>query len=783
MLARSVPKVSGEIEVLGLHEQSTLSRSDSGVVFIQSNTDLDAYFTLGFAHGQDRLWQMEVSRRRGAGRLSEILGKSALNSDKYFRTLGVYRNARKIWQQLEKPERQVLQAYVAGVNAAIESYDILPPEFLILDHEPEPWLPEDSLAWIMLLAVDLSSNMGAEIQRMLLSSQVGGLKTNQIMPAVTFEGKSGDSILAGVPESVAQVFWQDSVRPFVEPKSFIGSNSWVLSGMHTQTGLPMLANDPHLTNSLPSIWYLASLRGKNLDVMGATIPGFPFVMIGKNKNIAWGMTNMMADTQDLYLEKINLLNRNQYQVDGRYLDMEVWEESIQVKSDFLQDPEPAIKHQVRRTHRGPVISDLGKKLDDYVYSLQWTADLESGGSFRSFHQLAYVTNWQEFNDAMESFVGPIHNFVYADIEGNIGYLAPGVFPVRGNREGALPSPGWSSKNDWQEYIAFSDIPRVFNPESGLIVTANNKVVADNYPYYVTHDWAPPYRADRIRTEIEKKIAHGGKISLSDMARIQGDIQSPAVYSVLPLLKQVSLDEPELIQAHALIKDWNGVMDRNSGAALLYVSWMSHFNRLLLQDDISASAPLVVVNNLNGVVFNFNLTFIEKVLLQDLQSWCDYQATEHVETCAELLQISFSHAVNEISHMSGSDPDSWAWGELHQTAYPHFPFNGKEQALDVLFSRYIESGGSGNTINVAPAELKGEDKFFQYFGAGYRQLISLGHNDEDRFIISTGQSGNLFSRHYDDLISKHRDMEYLNMKGPIKHKLYLNVADSNEGGQP
>ncbi len=786
-LNASVAQTQGHVLLAGLKTPVSLERDASGVVYIQSEKDTASYFGLGFAHAQDRLWQMEMNRRIAAGRLAEILGAEAIPSDRLVRRLGLYRNAHKMLQGLDETAQQALQAYVAGVNAAMAQSKVLPPEFLLLDVTPEPWQAVDSLAYMQLMSWQLSTNMAFELQRTLLIQSFGLEKANQLMPAIELNDEElpMPDAMAALSDGMAQLP-QDALLP----KRYVGSNSWVVGPAHTANGYPILANDPHLSNQIPSLWYLASLKGDKLNVTGATFPGLPFVAVGRNADIAWGTTTLMADTQDVFIEKINPLNPYQYELDGRMVDMEVYQEEIRVKKDPLMPEQAPLKITVRRTVNGPVLSDEYNPLSDFAYSVRWTGDEQRGGTFNSFIKLNYARDWFQFKQALSSFVAPAHAFTYADVKGNIGLLAPGLIPLRGKGQGNVPVAGWQQQNHWQGFIGFERAIEKYNPPSGIIVAANHRLHDDAYPYHISDDWAPGIRAERIEKQLAQLLqSKDGKLTAQDMDGLIGDQHSLAATSALPRLLAVKPQSEAGREVQQVLHSWDGLMDKDSAAAGVYSVWMAHFYRLLIEDDLRGSTLRGSARySVMSLLDEPNVPFVTQVLQGSAALWCDYLTTESKESCDELLVIALEHAVNELNISYGSSPDDWRWGKLHKAQFPHFPFSDAHMApaqpprpesiFAELFHREIDTGGSGYTVNLASTSLAKQSRFAHFFGPGYRQVVSLAPNGQGRFSINTGQSGNVFSRHYDDLIAAHEAMAWLSMNQAERpERLLLQPKDS------
>ncbi|MBP8291855.1 MAG: penicillin acylase family protein, partial [Caldilineaceae bacterium] len=451
-LRTSLPLTSGTVRVDGLDGSVEIVRDRWGVPHIFGSTDHDAFFGLGYAHAQDRLWQMEMNRRIGAGRLSEILGDATLSIDKFQRTMGYYRAVASDYAALSERSRATLDAYAAGVNAWLAEGHTLPPEFLLLGFEPEPWQPYDSLVWEKMMSWDLGGDYDMELLRQQLVLAVGPERTAQLLPPYPADGVD---ILAGsdlviAPDGAEALFAIDNAleQHFARGGRESGSNDWVIAGARTESGLPLLADDPHLGTSIPAIWYLAEVQGDQFHAIGSTFPGVPGIIIGHNEEIAWGVTNVGPDVQDLYAERINPADPNQYEVDGQWRDMVVVEELITVKGE-----EEPIRWAARSTRHGPLISDVSDT--GTPLALRWTALDPGDTTMDAFLGVSYAANWEEFLDAQRAYVTPSQNFVYADGAGNIGYIAPGAIPVRvEGHNGMTPAPGWASEYEWQGYIPF-----------------------------------------------------------------------------------------------------------------------------------------------------------------------------------------------------------------------------------------------------------------------------------------------------------------------------------------
>jgi penicillin amidase len=747
-LGTSLPQTSGRTHIAGLEGQVEIVRDPSGVPHIFATTDHDAFMALGYVHAQDRLWQMEMNRRIGAGRLSEVLGDATLDIDKFQRTMGYYRAAEGDYAAIGERSRMALDAYAAGVNAWLGEGHPLPPEFLLLGAKPEPWRPVDSLVWEKMMSWDLGGDYEMELLRLQLGQALGPERAAQLLPPYPQDA------LNILPPEAFSIASADLLRldrslqlDYGRGGREIGSNNWVVAGSRTTTGKPMLANDPHLSASIPSIWYLAEIQGDQIHAIGATFPGLPAVVIGHNERVAWGVTNVGPDTQDLYIERINPANPNQYEVDGSWEDMAVVEETIAVDGE-----DQPLHWAARSTRHGPLISDV--TTTGAPLAMRWAA-LEPGDTtMDAFMGLNYAANWEQFVDALRLYISPSQNIVYADVEGNIGYYAPGRIPIRPEgQDGMLPVSGWDSSAEWTGYIPFDRLPHTFNPPAGFVATANNRVVGADYPYLISNDWAPPYRAQRI-TQLIEQMSEGDTISSDDMAAIQGDRTSMQVPELLPFLLSVQPADDRQRQAIAYLQDWQGELGLDSVAAVIYEAWMLHLERSIFVDDLRGDL-------FDEMSTRANPTFLSNVLSDEAlrTSWCDNVLTVGVESCEQTALVALDAALDDLSGRAGENMAQWRWDKIHNTQYPHRPFSEVDY-LKPLFHRSIGNGGDRFTVNVAGVNL--DTPYDQTHVPGYRHIVDLADLQNSRFIQTTGQSGNVLSSHYDDFIRPHRDVQYLPM---------------------
>ncbi|MFW6115424.1 MAG: penicillin acylase family protein [Chloroflexota bacterium] len=755
---RSWPQVDGSARVDGLRAPVTVLRDSWGVPHIYASNAHDLFFTQGYVHAQDRFWQMEFWRRAGSGRLAEILGESALENDRFIRTIGWHRAAERELDMLDAETISVLESYADGVNAYISAHrGSLGLEFIVLGltgapFEPEPWTPLNTVTWGKVMAWDLSGNRSSELLRAHIAARLGTPAVDELVPAYPEQ----DPVI--VPHPLTEASLRAVSDAVVGPLTlgtgeYLGSNSWVLAGDRTDTGAPLLANDPHLGIQMPSIWYEIGLHCEPVgpdcpyDVVGASFASSHGVIIGHNAQIAWGVTNLGPDVQDLFIERLNPEDPHQYEYRGEWRDVEVIREEIRVAGR-----EEPVLMDVRQTHHGPIINDVGAGTEeDWSFgwqplALSWTG-LQPGTLMRSILVLNRAANWEEFREALSYWDTPSQNFVYADVAGNIGYQAPGRIPVRASGDGTTPVPGWTGEYEWVDTIPYDDLPRAFNPPEGYIVTANNAVVGDEYPYLLTRDWTPGYRAGRIIELIEAQSS----LSIDDVQGIQADNVSHWARRVLPFVTSITTDQPELAEAVALLYDWDGRAVRESPGAALFELFRLHLIDATFGDELGED----LLGKARSSLMNALLT----ILPEPDSPWFDDVMTSRVETRDEILLRALEEAVQELSARQGSNMDNWRWGALHTASFENQSLGRCGIGLvEALFNRGpYPIDGSMATVNQASYKL--DQPFSARTIASYRQIVDLGDLSRSVSMHTTGQSGHPFHRHYDDMIDPWRNVEY------------------------
>lgn len=755
VLQQTLPRTAGTIWTIGLGSEVEVIRDRHGIPHIEAKSTTDAYFALGFLHAQDRLWQMEVQRRVAAGRLSEVFGPAALDYDKTMRTLGIRRHAEAALATLSPDTRRALEAYAAGVNAQIRSAVWPPPpEFLVFNLTPEPWVPADSLGWLKMMAWDLGGSFRAELLRMALAK--AGLSPQQIrefLPPYPGDAPVALPDLAGLYRDIGiDPVGLAAALPGA-PGTGIGSNNWVVGGSRSATGRPLLANDPHLGLSAPSVWYFAHWRTPEGNAIGATLPGVPMLVLGRTDRIAWGFTNTGPDVQDLFIEKVDPADPARYLTPGGSAPFETRAEVIRVKG------QADVALTVRRTRHGPVISDVmaraGAMLDPgHVMAFAWTALVDDDRTAQAGLRAVSARSWPEFVAAFEDYVAPQQNIVYADVDGNIGFLAPGRVPVRkpeNDIKGQAPSPGWEARYDWAGFIPYAELPKSFNPASGKVVTANNKIVPDGYRHHITADWQEPYRAQRIDALIEARPTH----SIESFKAIQGDVLSLPMAALLPYLRSAPAASAPSAAAIELLKRWDGSMTADRPEPLILTAWLRELSKAIYADEL-------------GTVFadvrDIRPRFLRAILAdEDGQGrWCDDTGTSIRETCAQLLGQSLEAALKDLGERYGREMQKWRWGEAHVARSRHRPFSG-QPVLGNLFDIAVPTPGDGFTVNVGKHDLRDDrDPYANRHAASLRAIYDLADLDRSVFIHSTGQSGNVVSPQYADLAEPWSRMGYLPM---------------------
>jgi penicillin amidase len=737
MLA-ALPPQHAEIKLAGIGKPVAIRRREvDGIPIISAENEHDAFFALGWVHAEDRLWQMDFERRVASGRLSEILGPRTLDIDKLMRTLGLKRVAEANLGEVSPEIQSVLEAYAAGVNAWMEHHrGPLPPEFLMLNYWPEPWRPVDTVLWGRLMALQLSGNYQSELARARIASVLTPDEMARLFPGDSGTGPT--SLGASALESVTKLA---GTLPALEkiPGLAVGaSNAWVLAGAHTKSGEPILANDPHLGFSAPTLWYLARIETPTMTLAGATAPGVPAVVIGHNGQIAWGFTTTESDTQDLFVER--LVGTDAYESPQGPLPFVKRTERIAVKG-----AEP-VEITVRESRHGPVLSDISSEAaaiagSGYAVALAWPALREDDATVEAVLRLYRARNWSDFTQILRNFHSPQQNVFYADRGGHIGMISPARVPVRASGDGRMPVEGWSGAHDWKGFIPFEQLPQSFDPPSGRIVNANNRIVPKSYPYLIAAEWEAPYRAQSLIEAVDR--GYGGTVEES--AALQQSDLSVAARELLPLMTAFSPKDDRQREALSLLGNWNFQMRPDRPEPLIFNAWLLSLTEAIFADEL-------------GSAFDDFLGWRAETLARTLASdkaWCDDRRTPVVETCADQLSLSLSQALDDITKRLGPKLTDWRWGDLHRAHFAHAIFTSVS-LLDRIFDRSIEVGGDYYTADRAVPRIRGDSRYTAIHGAGVRVVLDLSNLDRSLFTLAPGESGNPLSRHYDDLLISWRN---------------------------
>ncbi len=745
---RAIPDYNEDVDLTSLSAEVTVYRDSLGIPHIYARNDLDLYRTVGYVMAQDRLWQMDLLRRITLGRLSEVLDPGLVDADQLFRALQFSKKSELVIAETDPYIIDCMEAFCDGVNQYIEAHQKkLPFEFAMLGYKPDPWTLVHSFNLIGYMHWDLASGWGEDMALYKLQKVLDEARFQELLPDMEYQNTYVYPDNNAPRDDLEIQSIMDDAIDFVEDRGlqvFQASNNWAVSGSRSKTGMPLMANDMHLGLMAPGIWYqMHQVVEGSLDVTGVVLPGQPYVVAGHNEDIAWGFTNLYVDDTDFYLETINPGDSNQYKLDGAWKDMEVIEESINVKGT----DDPVIRVN-KFTHRGPVISKF-KGVNDRVLSMRWQGNSYSN-EFRSMHLLNRAGNWDEFRDALSTFyVG--QNCVYVDRLGNIGMQTVAGVPIR-EGEGILVYPGDTSLYDWTGLVPFGELPNSFNPGCGYVSSANNRTIGDDYPYYIGSWFAQPNRIERIREMLEAQEKHG----IDDFRRMLRDQTSQLARKMTPLyLEALGPQDGEIYQeAREILADWDYNMGVSSPAPLIHdIMWMELIKALFYDELGDELYPLILGNN------SLHRNLINKVRVTGKSAWCDDVNTEgRVETFHDNIQSAFTNAVDTIASLFGEDPGSWEWGDLHKVSLMH-PM-GSVAIVDKLFGVNrgpFPVGGSFHTV--CPYTYPLGKSFVANHGASERHIFNTANWDQSLTIIPTGESGVPASPHYLDQTEMYVNNEF------------------------
>jgi penicillin amidase len=751
--AATQPATTRTLQVAGLREQVTVRRDERGIPYIEAKNYPDLYFAQGYITAGDRLWQMDVFRRNARGQLAEIFGTATLEEDKRHRTFGFAQVAEAEAAQAPAQVKEMLEAYANGVNAYVASIDAKswPPEFQLLQYKPAPWTPADSLLVVKNFFEVLSSSWRLDVMREGLADLTAEKRAallpetspldilvvgtdNRRKASVDTKPSANGEVARQIFEALAHDAENEARslgRIGLYAESLAASNNWVVNGKHTASGKPLLANDPHLSASAPPIWYMIQLSVPGMRVAGVTAAGLPGVVIGHNEHIAWGFTNVGPDVQDVYLEKFDPQNPKRYQTPTGWRDAEIRHEEIKVRKGFADTSTDVVPLDVTVTRHGPIVLER----EGHRYALRWTAldpQLHTASVNQTFNR---AQNWKEFVEALRSYNGPMQNMVYADDAGHIGYYAPGKVPIRKSGDGSVPYDGSTDDGEWTSYIPFEKLPHVYDPPAGIIVTANQRVVGQDYPYFLTHSWAQPYRANRIFEMLNQKP----KLTADDFRAIQGDVFTRAgdtfAKAAVKIFKdKLTTGDEQLGETLAAFEKWDARLNAESAVAAIAAQWRIAFRTRIINAAIGETrARSFGWANLD--------TTLDWVLTEQPAEWLP----KEFPTYADLLRASYTDARQALTKSLGADPTAWTWGNMVKARFPHPMAGAPLVGLQFAIPPFPQNGTGvllGATVNVGSS-------------VSMRLIADASDWDKTQHGITTGESGIPGSPHWTDQLQDWR----------------------------
>jgi penicillin amidase len=734
-LRAAVPDLAGTLCLRGLEHSVQIYRDRLGIPHIQAHSVYDALFAQGFVHAQDRLWQMDYDRHRAYGRSAEYLGISVLRPDQFLRRLRLEASARADYEAVEPGTRAVLEAYAAGVNAFLQTTTRLPIEYHLLDTTPEPWQPWDACAvfkvrhvftggvWqVKLWRARLLRRLGPELTAKLYRSDSSG-EPLIIPPGMDYQGprlngldelQAGEATVGLVPD-------------------LDGSNSWVIAGQRTATGHPLLAGDPHRALDTPNVYYQNHLACPAFDAVGLSFPGVPGLShFGHNRALAWCVTTAMVDYQDLYIERFHPTNPQLYEFKGQWRQAQRHHEVINVRGDR------PVEIDVSVTHHGPII--IGDPAQGYALAFRYTATAEPNTCFNALLPMLCATGADEFEEALRPWVDPCNNILFADVRGQIGYRTRGRVPIRARANAWLPVPGWTGEHEWQGVIPFESMPRVRNPEAGFIVTANNRIVDETYPYYLTLRYEPGFRARRLRDRLRPLTQASG----SDMAAMHADRVSIPAQAFVGMLARVEPTDALLARAKSYLQEWDGTMALESVAATIYALFREQLTRLVVEPLLESLAREALGGGLYGTLMPLSQLWEQLLIMMQAD---DRSLLPSGEDWSSLLASALARTVAWLRQALGDEPQNWQWARLHRTA-PRHPLCAVFPNLSELLNPLaVPMGGDGDTVQAASINA----------GSGYtvgssavaRFVFDVSDWQRSAWVVPLGASGHPGSRHYTD----------------------------------
>jgi penicillin G amidase len=769
-LLESLPVYEGELKAPSLKSEVKIYFDSLAVPYILAENDEDVAFALGYLHASERMFSMDMIRRAGEGRLSEILGVETLPFDKMFRTVGLSRTAEIIKSKMNPEALKLLEAYSRGVNFYLdEKKNKYPVEFDVLGYQPEEWKPEHSIIVIRMMAWELNLGWWTDLTFTELVQKLGEEKVKEILPGYP---ENAPTIIPADIKKFAQINsnfieTDKAFRKFIGMTgTHLGSNNWVVNSQMSASGKPIIANDPHLAYRAPGIWYAAVIKSPGWNTAGVTLPGVPGIVIGKNDNISWTLTNIMTDETDFYIETLDS-SRTKYLFDEKWNDLVIVEDTIYTK-DGIKEP-----IEIKYTHRGPIISNIHPynfvyNQDESTYppiSMRWLGN-ECSDEMDAFLKINKAKNWSEFKSAVEEFNIPGQNFVYADRDGNIGYVFGGTLPIRNDNATTFVFDGSDSKNDWKGFVPRNELPYLFNPTQNYIATANNKVMKD-FKYHITNLWEPSSRIERITELLQAR----GKHSVEDYMKYQEDILSPYAKQIVPYIiyafQDAEVKDKNLSQSLQLLREWNYEMEKYQQAPAIFLTFFDKLMKNIYMDEMGEDL-------FNQYVFLANVPYrnIPELLQNPFSDWYNDVKKNERKTRDDVIRESLNDALDELENKLGKDVKDWQWGNLHTVTFKH-AFAGVSWIIDeVVNIGPYEISGDGTTIfnteyafseSIEKYPLFRHEPFDCELGPSMRFIYDFAKPDEFYLILTTGQSGNIFSDHYKDQTELFLNGKYMKIR--------------------
>ena len=741
-IKKSQPQLAGEVSVSGITEIVEIIRDAYGVPHIYARNEPDLFFALGYAMAQDRMWQMDFYRRLGQGRLSEIFGETFVETDRYFRLL----SAAGINKQIPKDLSFLPAAFADGVNAyLVNRRGRLSMEFKLLRYEPEPWRPEDYLAILKVVNWGLSEGWNVDLVAGKILEKVGAEKFREIFPV--YPGSPPIIIPKenAISSKIADNLWTApiSLEKLVDIPARAASNNWVVSGAKTVSGKPILANDPHLSLTNPSFWWEGHIVCPTINVFGYSVPGVPGIAMGHNRHVAWGVTNVMVDDVDFFIEKINPDNPRQYLYKGKWEDMQMAAETIRVKG---KDP---VETEILLTRHGPILNTISEGADARAVAAKWAFN-EGLQPARAVYLLAKARDIDDVKNALQYWELPSQNFVFADTNGNIGYWCCATVPLRAKGDGFLPVPGWTGDYDWQGYLPFDQRPHIINPEKGFFATANNKIEIENYEQFISHYYEP---IDRI-TRIHQFLNSNKKLSIEDMQQMQQDVYCVLASELTPKIVEVlgqNSSDSDVQNVKKILSQWNFIMEPDSVAACLFEMIYRNVMEIIFKDELGEELFKKYLET--GV---FPPRAIRSLFRNGKSEWFDDVGTPEKETMKESLEKSVLQTIRQLKKEFGNDQSKWTWGKVHTLTFEH-PL-GEKKPLNHLFNIGPFTVG-GNHLTINKGQYPYDSPYRVTVGPSYRMLVDFSNMNDSQHVLPTGESGQLGSVYYKDQVNLYLNGRY------------------------